>query len=73
MDIKKLHEIETVYTRTIINEIITKFYNYIVAAEFAEHPYISPHAVTTENHPLYFNEETVGEPITSSMGGNIFR
>ena len=34
-DFIKLHEIETVGTRTIINEIIPKFYDYIVVAELA--------------------------------------
>ena len=32
MDFIKLHEIETVEKRTIINEMMPKFYDYIVAA-----------------------------------------
>ena len=31
-DVRKLHEIEDVDTRTIINEMLPTFYNYIVAA-----------------------------------------
>ena len=30
-DVRKLHEIETADTRTIINEMMPKFYGYIVA------------------------------------------
>ena len=33
--VRKLHEIDTVETRTIINEMMSKFYDYIVAAELA--------------------------------------
>ena len=36
--VRRLHEIENVDTRTIINEIMPKFYNYIVAAELAGKP-----------------------------------
>ena len=38
MGVIKLHEIETVDTRTIINEIMPKFYYYIVAEELAKTP-----------------------------------
>ena len=72
-DVRKLHEIETVDTRTVINEMMTKFYDYIAAAESAENPYTSPPAVTTANISLYFNADTVGEPRTASRGGNILR
>ena len=37
-DFIKLHEIETVGTRTIINEIIPNFYDSIVVAELSENP-----------------------------------
>ena len=71
-DSRKIHEIETVYTRTIINEMIPKFYDYIVAAELEENPYTEPPTANTANYSLYLNEETEGETITSSRGGNIF-
>ena len=51
-DTRKLHEIETVETRTIINEIMPKFYGYIVTSELAENPYTAPPAVTTANVPF---------------------
>ena len=51
--LRKLHEIENVDTRTIINEIMPKFYDYIVATDLAQNPYTAPHAVTTANIPLY--------------------
>ena len=72
-DVRKLHEIYTFDTRTIINEMMPKFYDYIVASELAENPYTAPHAVTKEDLYLYFNKDTVGEPITYSRGGNILR
>ena len=59
-DFIKLHEIETIDTRTITNEMIPKFYYYIKALEFSENPYTAPPAVTTANSYLYFNEDTVG-------------
>ena len=71
--VRKLHEIETVDTRTIINEMMPKFYDYIVAEELAEKNYTALPAVTAENCSLYFNEETVGEPRNASRGGNILR
>ena len=71
--VRKLHEIENVDTRTIINEIMPKFYDYIVSEELAENPYTALTVVTTINISLFFNEETVGEPGTSSRGGNILR
>ena len=70
-DVRKLYEIETVDTSTIINEIMPKFYDYIVAAELAENPYTAPTAMTTANRSLYFNEETVGKPRTDARGGDI--
>ena len=73
MDVRKLHEIETIETRTIINEIMPKFYDYIVAAELAENPYTAPPTMTTANLSLYFNENNVGAPINASRGGNILR
>ena len=48
-DVRNLHEIDTVDTRTIINERIPKFYDYIVVVELAENPYTVPAAVTIEN------------------------
>ena len=60
-DVRKMHEIETVDTRTIINEMMPKFYDYIFAEELAENPYTEAPAVTTVNRSLYFDEETVGE------------
>ena len=36
--VRKLHKIDTVDTRTIINEMMPKSYDYIVAAESAEPP-----------------------------------
>ena len=59
-DIRKLHKIKTVGTRTFINEIMPKFYYYIVAAELVENPYTAPPAMTKVNRSLYFNEDTVG-------------
>ena len=55
MDFIKLHEIETVDTITIINEMMPKFYDYIVAAELAENPYIEPPDVTTVNRSLFIS------------------
>ena len=57
--VRKLNEIETVETWTIINEMMPKFYYYILAAELAQKPYTEPPAVTTENISLDFNEDTV--------------
>ena len=37
-DVRKLHEIENFDISTIINEMMPKFYYYIVAAELAENP-----------------------------------
>ena len=45
-DVREMYEIETVYTRTIINEMMTKLYDYIVAAELAENIYTAPPDVT---------------------------
>ena len=73
MDVRKLHEIETIETRTIINEIMPKFYGYIATTEFSENPYTAPPDVTKDNFYLYFDEETMGEPIIASRGGNILR
>ena len=55
-DVIKMHEIDTVDTSTIINEMMPKFYDYIVEAELTENPYTAPPDVNTENHYLYFNE-----------------
>ena len=55
MDVRKLYEIETFDTSTIINEMMPKFYDYIVAEELVGKPYIAPPAVTTANVSLYFN------------------
>ena len=66
-----MHKIETVYTSTIINKIMPKFYDYIVSSELTETPYTSPLAVTTENCFFYFNGENVGKIETASRGGNI--
>ena len=60
IDVRKLHEIDTVDTRTIINEMMLNFYDYIVSAELVENTYKAPHAVDTANLSLYFDEETVG-------------
>ena len=72
-DVRKIHEIETIDTSTIINEMMPKFYDYIVAEELAVKNYTALPAVTAENCSLYFNGETVGEPRNSSRGGNILR
>ena len=69
----KLHEIETLYTRTIIYVMMPKFYDYIVAAELAGKPDKAPPAVNTANNSHYFNEETIVEPRTTSRGENILR
>ena len=66
-----MHEIETVDTRTIINEIMPKFYYYIVAEELAKNPYIEPPSMTTENRSFYSNEDTVVETKTTSRGWDI--
>ena len=50
-----MHEIETVDTRTIINEMMPKFYDYVVAEKLSENPYTSPTAVNKANCYLYFN------------------
>ena len=34
-DVRKIHEIDTVYTSNIINEMMPNFYEYIVVGEFA--------------------------------------
>ena len=74
VDFRTLHKIYSIDTRTIINKMMPKFYDYIVAAELAENPYTTPYVVTTANQYLYFNEENVGETRTSSRGGiNILR
>ena len=70
-NVKKLHEIDTIDIRTIINKMIPKFHDYIVVVELEETPYTSPLAVTTGNLSLYFNEDTLGVPRTDSKGGNI--
>ena len=72
-DVRKLHKIETVETRTIIHKSMPTFYEYIVATELEEKPYTAPPTETRKNCDLYFNEETVGEPRTASRGGNILR
>ena len=53
--------------------MMPKFYYYIIVSELAENIYTEPPAVTTVNIYLYFNEETVEEPITFSRGGNILK
>ena len=58
-DVRKLHEIYSFYTRTIINEMVPKFYDYIVAADLSENPYTAPPAVTTVNRSLRLNGDTV--------------
>ena len=67
----KLHEIETIDTRTIINEMMPKLYDYILAEELVEYPYTAPPAVTTANCSFYFNEDNVGEPRTDYRGGGV--
>ena len=59
-DVRKLHEIETVDTRTVFNEIMPKFYYCIVAAELAGNAYIAPPSVSKANSSLYFTECNVG-------------
>ena len=54
MGVIKMHEIETVDTRTIINEMMAKFYYYIVAEELAEIPYSAQHVVTKANNYVFF-------------------
>ena len=66
-----MHEIETVDTRATINEMMPKFYDYIVEAELAENIYTAPPAVTTLSCHLYFNEDNVGDQINYSRSGNI--
>ena len=68
--VRKLYEIDTFDTRTIINEIIPKFYDYIVAEELSENPCTTPPDVSTSKCSLYLNEDTLWEPITSSKGDN---
>ena len=68
-DVRALNEIDFVDTRSIVLEIMPKFYDYTVSAELAENPYTSPRAVTTTNRSLYFIEETLGHTITASRGG----
>ena len=58
--VRKLNEIETVDTRTIINEMMPKFCDYIVVADLAGKPYTAPPVVPTVNIYLYLNEETLG-------------
>ena len=48
---------------------MTKFYDYIVAAELAENTYTESPSVTTNNRFLYFSAETVGYKRTASRGG----
>ena len=71
--VRKLREIETVETSTIINETMPKYYDYIVAAQLVEKPYTAPPAVTTANISIYFNKNTVGEPRNASRNGNTIR
>ena len=59
-DVGKLHEIDTVDTRTTINGIMPKIYDHILAEELVENPYKAPPAVTIANSYLYLNEENVG-------------
>ena len=74
VDVRDLHEIDTVDTRNIINEMMPKFYDYIVAAELDENPYAAPHTFTTAHQSLYFNEDTFGEEENASRGEiNILR
>ena len=73
-EVRALHEIESVETRAIFLEIMPKFYNYIVAAEWAENPYSLPPTVTATNWALYSIIENLGHTRTSSRGGiNIHR
>ena len=53
--VRKLHEIETVDTSTIINELMPKFYDCIAVIELAENSYTAPPDVTTAIFSLYFN------------------
>ena len=55
VDVKKLHKIETVGTITVINEMMPKFYAYIMAEDLAENSYTAPPAVTAVNRSLYFS------------------
>ena len=48
---------------------MTKFYDYIVAAELAENLYTEPPSVTTTNRSLYFSEDTLGHTRTVSRRG----
>ena len=68
---RKLHEIKTVDTGIIINEMMPTFYDYILAEELVEYPYTAPPAVTTANCSFYFNEDNVGEPRTDYRGGGV--
>ena len=47
--VRDLHEKEAVDTRTIINEMMHNFYDYIVAAELDENSFTEPPNVATEN------------------------
>ena len=55
-DARALHKIESVDTRSVILEIMTKSYDYILAAELSGNHYTAPPAVTTTNWYLYFSE-----------------
>ena len=72
-DTRKLHEIETVETRTIINEMMPMFYDCIVEVYLAGNLYTTLPAVTIEKGSLYFDEDTVGGPRTDLRGVNIHR
>ena len=54
-DIKYFHQIENVDTKTLFQKMISKFYEYIMAAELAVHPN-SPQIIVRNNEDsLYFN------------------
>ena len=54
-DIKTFHQSENMYTKTIVQQMMSKFYNYIMASEIAANP-ITPHIILYNNQKsLYFH------------------
>ena len=57
MYIKTFHQIENVNTKTLFQQMMTKLYEYIMAAELAVNPN-TPHILVGNNQEsLYFNTQ----------------
>ena len=55
MDIKSFHQSKYIDTKVLVQQMMPKFYEYIMAAELSVHPNIPQIIVSNNAYSLYFN------------------